>query len=196
MKIFTIKNLTTIASCVMFSLALLVSTSAFAGHAHVKHWKGWQKVSFNDRGHHNGHHNRHGHHNGLHKEHNRWCNDNDDDDASNTDTGSGDTGTGTGTVVTGVPVDLTVNDPQGLHGGAAFNVTYDSLTTVQQVLTDLEGTSGATYGLQMCYQFSDPLAGTYTDCTTGETLTPLDTSLTLDAAGLVADPVVYLVKLP
>ena len=193
MKSFNTKKLITMTKCLTVGLMLLTSTISYAGgwsgsyNGHQHRWDGWHKVAENDgdNGHHYGHDNKKGKHKGFKKGKHHWHSVTDTDtDADD----SGDTNQNTG-----VSVDLTVHD-YALNPGTTFNVSYNSLQTVQDVLTDLLGTETAGYVLQQCYQYSDPLAGTYTDCTSGETLNPLDGTLTLDAAGLVADPVVYLVK--
>lgn len=189
MKFFNMKNLMTTSKCLIVALMLMTSTVSFAGdrHGHHHRWDGWQKVAQNDdgdNGHHYGHHNEKGKHKGFENERNRWNSDDDDTQPPVQPPVVQDSG---------VSVDLTVYD-YAINPGTNFNATYNSLQTVQDVLTDLLGGATAGYVLQVCYQVTSPLGGTSDNCTTGETLDPLATDLTLDAAGLVADPVVYLVK--
>ena len=193
MKSFNIKNLITMSKIFTVAMMFVASTVAYAGdrsdgeHGHHHRWSGWHKVAENDadhNGHHYGHHNEKGKHKGFKKKRNHRHADTDSD--------SDDTGANQDS---GVTLDLTVND-YAINPGTSFNATYNSLQTVQDVLTDLLGDSTAGYVLQVCYQISAPgPGGTSNNCTPGESLDPLATDLTLDAAGLVADPVVYLVKL-
>lgn len=189
MKFVNLENPITVSRCLIVGVMLLTSAVCYAGdrsgeHGHNGHhhrWSGWIKVADNDQGHHYGHDNENGRHHGFQNERNHWYSDTDSDGSADSNQDSG------------VVVDLTVYD-FAINPGTNFNATYNSLQTVQDVLTDLLGDSTAGYALQQCYETSNPIAGTTNNCTTGETLDPLGTDLTLEAAGLVADPVVYLVK--
>ncbi len=95
----------------------------------------------------------------------------------------------------GIDFDLTIHH-RGLTPYVTFTRTYNSLMTVQDVITDIlpEATGG--YYLQECFQITVLFQGLVSDCTDGETATPIESSLTLEQAGLLDDPEVHLIYIP
>lgn len=89
----------------------------------------------------------------------------------------------------GVDVELTIHH-HGIIPTMTFTATYNSLMTIREVIADIVDESEEGFYLQECYE--DDM-GLLSDCEADESPTPLDSSLTLEAAGLVEDPEAHLV---
>lgn len=169
MKSDNIKNLAMILSCITLALMLSVSSVAHAQRVDDPEKKGFTQ------GNHKGHFNEKGKRLGHKNERNPWYGSDDD--------------------TSGIDFDLTIHN-HAIIPNVTFTATYNSLMTIQEVLTAVLGDSSDGFYFQECYEEFDLIQGTISDCTEGESAAPLDSNLTLEAAGLVEDPEVHLVYLP
>jgi hypothetical protein len=165
MKIISLKDLVALLGCV--TLILSISSVTYAQDEDNGKHTGFEQ------GNHEGHLKDNGVRKGFENERNPWY------DASQDDTG--------------VDFELTIHNRTTNPG--TVTGTYNSLMTIQELLTSLLGEATNGISLQECFEMSTPL-GKISTCTDGETPTPLDNSLTLEAAGLLDDPEVYLVYTP
>lgn len=92
----------------------------------------------------------------------------------------------------GVDFDLTVHN-HGIMPVVSFTQTYNSALTVQELIMAIVGEAADGFVLQQCYEVFDLIKGRVSDCSGDETTAPLDAALTLEQAGLLADPEVHLV---
>lgn len=95
----------------------------------------------------------------------------------------------------GVDFDLTVHN-HAIIPNVTFTATYNSLMTIQELIADIVGDSTDGFYFQECFEVFDLIQGTISDCTEGETTDLMDSSLTLEEAGIVDDPEVHLVHIP
>jgi len=77
-----------------------------------------------------------------------------------------------------------------------FTMTFNSMLTIQQVITGLVGDSTDGFFLQECFEQVVLIQGLVSSCTEGENPVPLDSGLTLEDVGIVDDPEVHLVYIP
>lgn len=168
MKICDKKNIVTTLACAALTLALTIFPTTYAQDAGNGKFSGFEK------GKHEGHLNEKGKRLGHENEKNPWSNSNRE---------------------TSVDVELTIHH-HGVMPNITFTMTFNSMQTVQQVLTGLVGDSIDGFFLQECFEQFVLIQGLVSSCTEGENAVPLDSSLTLEDAGIVDDPEVHLVYIP
>lgn len=166
MKIYNSKNLMTMLTCAALTLALSISSATHAQDAGNGKFSGFEK------GKHEGHSNDNGKRKGHENERNPWNSFYND--------------------TSGTDFELTIHH-HGVMPNITFTMTYNSMMTIQEVLTDILEDSTDGFALQECFEEYILLQGIESDCTEGESPVPLDSSLTLEEAGIVDDPEVHLV---
>jgi hypothetical protein len=167
MKIFNTKNLIAGISGVMLTLTLSVPVVTFAGQDNGK-FTGFEQ------GEHKGHTDGKGKHKGFENERNPWH-----DFYNNS----------------GVEFDLTVKD---VSQGALneYVITVNSTTVISDFLMEQLGSEDIEgFYLQECMVIFTR-RGLESDCEGDEEPIPLDSSLTMEEAGILDDPEVYLVFIP
>lgn len=167
MKIYGIKNVVSLLTSVMLSLMLSVPALSYAQEGDNGEHKGFEQ------GKHEGHQKDNGKRKGFENEKNPW----------NSYYNSGE------------DFDLTIHN-HAVVPTITFTETYNSEQTIQEVLASIVGEDTTGFYLQECYEDLVLLLFGDSDCDEGESPEPLDSSLTLEDAGLVEDPEAHLVYKP
>ena len=166
MKIFTIKDVAAISSYFALFLVFSLSSLTYARDGDNGRHSGYEQ------GNHKGHSNEHGKHKGHENVRNPWYR------------------IRFSKATSGADIELTIHH-HGMSPPLTFTATYDSMMTIQEVLDDILVDPTGFY-FQECFMTTTIFGQILTDCTEGENPVPMNSSLTLQNAGLVEDPEVYL----
>ncbi len=163
MKPISKNKLITLSSLIMF--ALMTSQQVYAEDvaSNNGNFTGFEQ------GKHKGHENENGKHKGHEKDKNPWS-------AFGTEQG--------------IDFDLTIIN-HAISPIVTVTLSYNSKTTIGEVLADVVGDSTESFVMQDCYESGGPLS--ISDCPAGQTPVQLDNNLTLELAGLIENPKVHIV---